>query len=70
MKTISLADRSTTLFQSGDIRFLGETVYYTKNYTYTELCQRTYIYRVCICTYVDTTITTYATIHTEIYTRI
>jgi hypothetical protein len=27
----------TTLFQFGGIRFLGETVYYTKSSTYTEL---------------------------------
>ena len=27
----------TTLFQSGDIRFLGETVYNTKNYSYAKL---------------------------------
>ena len=36
---------STTLFQSGEIRLLGETVYYTGDYTNTELepCMYEYV---------------------------
>jgi hypothetical protein len=49
-ESIHRDNRPTNLFQFGGIRFLGETVYHTKNSTYTELepyvhvCVRCYYY--------------------------